>query len=102
MKHPETRTDVKTRPRLDEIDVTRLRLIAAGVTNEEIARRTNIPVSTTGRHLTALFTKIGAKDRTHATVIALTSKLIKPTDVPLPTWVLIEMTATREVIPDGG
>lgn len=102
MKHPVTRNDVASRPKLDEDDVTALREIANGATNLGIARALGVSTATTGRRLTALFEKMGAKDRTHATVLALVTGVIKPEDVTLPTWVQVERFATREPIPDGG
>lgn len=102
MRHPTTRTDVKTRPKLSELDVERLRLIARGYTNEAIARVTNTPTSTTGRHLTALFEKIGARDRTEAAAFALVAEVIKVTDLNLPTWIQVELHARREAITSGG
>lgn len=101
MKHPITRADVATRPQLDEDDVTALREIANGATNLGIARALKVSTATTGRRLTALFEKLGAKDRTHATVIALVTGVITAADVSLPTWVQVELAATREPIPDG-
>lgn len=102
MKHPTTRTDVQNRPKLEEHDVDALKLIANGATNLGIARALKVSTATTGRRLTALFEKMGAKDRTHATVIALVTGVIKPDDVNLPTWVQVERHATREPVPDGG
>lgn len=102
MKHPITRADVATRPQLDEDDVTALREIANGSTNLAIARALKVSTASTGRRLTALFEKLGAKDRTHATVIALVTGVITAADVSLPTWVQVELAATREPIPDGG
>lgn len=102
MKHPTARADVATRPQLDEDDVAALKLIANGATNLGIARALKVSTATTGRRLTALFEKLGAKDRTHATVIALVTGVITTTDVNLPTWVQVELNATRVAIADGG
>lgn len=102
MKHPTERTDVTSRPRLTATDLTMLRLIANGATNQAIAHALGVSTSTTGRRLTALFEKLGAKDRTHATVVAMATELIKLREVKLPTWVHLELSATREPVPDGG
>jgi Response regulator containing a CheY-like receiver domain and an HTH DNA-binding domain len=102
VRHPVTRTDVTTRPKLDEVDEKILKLIAAGATNQGIARALGVSTATTGRRLTTLFEKLGAKDRTHATVIGLAAKIFTVTDVQLPTWVQVEMYAVREAIPHGG
>jgi len=96
VRHPTERVDVMSRPRLDETDVKTLKLIAGGATNQAIARANGVSTATTGRRLTALFEKMGAKDRTHATVIAVAAKVISVTDVAMPTWVTVELTATRE------
>lgn len=86
MKHPTERDDVEIQPEFTETDVMVLRLIANGATNQVIADSLDVSTSTTGRQLTALFGKIGAKDRTHATAIALISRIIEISDVSLPTW----------------
>ena len=98
MRHPTSRDDVATRPKLDERDVARLKLIASGATNERIAEVTGVPTSTTGRHLSVLFEKLGARDRTHAVVIALGAKLFTFDDLALPTWVTVERHAVAEAL----
>lgn len=102
MRHPIARADVQTRPSLTERDVETLRLIAGGATNQAVARHFDVSTATTGRRLTELFERLGARDRTHAAVIALVTNVIGTTNVQLPTWVQVELAATREVIPDGG
>jgi DNA-binding CsgD family transcriptional regulator len=96
VKHPVERADVKSRPKLDELDVKTLRLIAGGATNQAIAQENGVSTATTGRRLTALFEKMGAKDRTHATMIAVAARVIQVSDVALPTWVKVEMNALVE------
>lgn len=102
MRHPTTRADVQTRPSLTERDVETLRLIAGGATNQAVARHFDVSTATTGRRLTELFERLGARDRTHAAVIALVTNVVGTTNVQLPTWVQVELTATREPLPDGG
>lgn len=102
MRHPIARADVQTRPSLTERDVETLRLIAGGATNQAVARHFDVSTATTGRRLTELFERLGARDRTHAAVIALVTNVVGTTNVQLPTWVQVELAATSEVIPDGG
>lgn len=102
MKHPITRADVATYPNLDEDDVAALKLIANGATNLGVSHALGVSTATVGRRLTALFEKLGAKDRTHATVIAMATGVVKTSDVTLPTWVQVELAAIRKPIPDGG
>lgn len=102
MKHPSTRADVFNRPKLDDDDVEVLKLVANGATNLSIAHALRVSTASTGRRLTALFEKLGARDRTHATVIALAAGIIHPTDTELPTWVRNDMMNVIEVENHGG
>jgi Response regulator containing a CheY-like receiver domain and an HTH DNA-binding domain len=102
MRHPITRADVQARPSLTERDVETLRLIAGGATNQAVARHFDVSTATTGRRLTELFERLGARDRTHAAVIALVTNVVGTTNVQLPTWVQVELNATREPLRDGG
>jgi DNA-binding CsgD family transcriptional regulator/tetratricopeptide (TPR) repeat protein len=56
-----------------EVEV--LRLIAAGLTNSEIAARLVVSVRTVGRHVTNIYTKIGARNRAEATAYAVRGDL---------------------------
>jgi len=47
-----------------------LRLIAAGRTNTEIAEELTLSVRTVARHITNLYTKIGARNKAEATAYA--------------------------------
>jgi Response regulator containing a CheY-like receiver domain and an HTH DNA-binding domain len=102
MRHPITRADVQARPSLTERDVETLRLIAGGATNQAVARHFDVSTATIGRRLTELFERLGARDRTHAAVIALVTNVVGTTNVQLPTWVQVELNATREPLRDGG
>ncbi len=48
-----------------------LRLIAAGRTSGEISRELSLSVRTVGRHITNIYTKIGARTRAEATAYAI-------------------------------
>ncbi len=56
-----------------ELDV--LRLIAAGRSNREIAAALDISVRTVNRHITNLYTKVGARGKADATAYALRHRL---------------------------
>ena len=55
-----------------------LRLIAAGLTNNEIASELYLSVKTVSRHLSNIFTKIGVTSRAGATAFAFEHELIDP------------------------
>ncbi len=50
-----------------EVDI--LRLVAAGLSNKEIARQCFISVATVKRHASNIFAKLGASNRTHAAAL---------------------------------
>lgn len=94
MKRPTSRRDVERRPTLSDTEIHTLKLIAGGATNAAISADLGVPSSTNGRKLTALFTKLGAVDRTNAALIALAVGVINVDDFHVPTWVTMEMRAT--------
>ncbi|ATB41962.1 DNA-binding response regulator [Cystobacter fuscus] len=57
-----------------ECDV--LRLVASGSANKEVAARMGISEETVKTHMKNVLTKLGAKDRTHAVVVALKRGII--------------------------
>jgi ATP/maltotriose-dependent transcriptional regulator MalT len=59
-----------------EVEV--LRLIAAGMSNGEIADALYLSVKTVSRHLSNIFTKIGASSRAGATAFAFEHELVEP------------------------
>lgn len=65
-------------PALSEQDSELLRLIARGRTNSEIAQDLGLTPATVKTYVSRLFTKIGARDRTHAVVLAYESGLVRP------------------------
>jgi DNA-binding CsgD family transcriptional regulator len=51
-----------------ELDV--LRLMASGATNQEIGQVLGISHETTRKHVTRIIDKLGARNRTHASIIS--------------------------------
>lgn len=63
-----------------------LTLAAQGYTTEQIAYRLNISVSTVNGHFQGVYAALGARDRTHAVVLAIRCGYIDPGQVePAPT-----------------
>ncbi|MBP2322191.1 DNA-binding NarL/FixJ family response regulator [Kibdelosporangium banguiense] len=65
-------------PDLSEQDSQILQLIAKGHTNSEIATDLRLTPATVKTYVSRLFTKIGARDRTQAVVLAYESGLVRP------------------------
>lgn len=63
---------------LTDREVEVLRLIAAGMTNNEIASELFLSVKTVSRHLSNIFTKIGVSSRSAATAYAFEQGLVEP------------------------
>jgi ATP/maltotriose-dependent transcriptional regulator MalT len=63
---------------LTEREVEVLRLIAAGMTNNEIATSLFLSAKTVSRHLSNIFTKIGVTSRAAATAYAFEPALVAP------------------------
>lgn len=63
-----------------ELDV--LRLLARGMTNQEIAAGLGIGAGTVKAHVQRIIAKLGAADRTQAAVRAVQLGLIAPSDMP--------------------
>jgi ATP/maltotriose-dependent transcriptional regulator MalT len=61
---------------LTEREVEVLRLIAAGLTNNDIASELYLSVKTVSRHLSNIFTKIGVTSRAGATAFAFERQLV--------------------------
>jgi DNA-binding NarL/FixJ family response regulator len=68
-----------------------LRLVASGLTNEEIARRLYLAKSTVAGHLTAVFRRLGVRSRSEAVTMILTG------DESLRASILAAGDAEREV-----
>ncbi|MCS7050514.1 MAG: response regulator transcription factor, partial [Thermomicrobium sp.] len=66
-----------------ERELTMLRLLAQGYSNRQIADTLNLAESTVKNNLSALFQKLGVRDRTQAVIYAISHGLVpRPTDVP--------------------
>jgi DNA-binding NarL/FixJ family response regulator len=61
---------------LTEREVEVLRLIAGGLTNNEIASELFLSAKTVSRHLSNIFTKIGVSSRAGATAFAFEHQLV--------------------------
>jgi DNA-binding NarL/FixJ family response regulator len=61
---------------LNQRDLTLLRLLAAGYNNRQIANELNLAESTVKNSLSALFQKIGVRDRTQAVLYAFAEGLV--------------------------
>jgi DNA-binding NarL/FixJ family response regulator len=70
---PDARLDVLTN-REREV----MRLVAGGLTNDEIAQRLVLSRSTAKTHVSRIMTKLGARDRSQVVVIAYESGLVSP------------------------
>ena len=64
-------------PELTERQLDILHSITRGLSNAEIARQFDIAEITVKNHLTAIFSKLGAANRTEAVTIALRKQLLK-------------------------
>ena len=55
-----------------------LTAVGSGLTNTEISAQLFLAESTVKNHVSRIFTKIGARDRVHATIVAFRAGLVRP------------------------
>ena len=59
-----------------------LRLVARGLSHQQIAERLVIARKTASNHVEHIYTKIGVQNRAMASVFAMRHGLLDPTDTP--------------------
>jgi DNA-binding NarL/FixJ family response regulator len=64
------------RPELTQRELEILRCVFEGLTNKEIAHQLSVAENTVKNHINNLMSKLGARDRTHATHLALLRGLL--------------------------
>ena len=75
---PRARTAAYTGPQLTPREQEVLEAVARGASNAEIAAQFVVGVETVRTHVAAVLRKLGARDRTQATVIAYRTGLVAP------------------------
>ena len=73
-----TRADLASRARLTSREEEVLHLVAAGLSNPEIAKELFLGVETVKTHVGNILAKLGARDRTHAVIAAYESGFVTP------------------------
>jgi NarL family two-component system response regulator LiaR len=70
VRHLSARTVVEPDPPLTEREIEVLRLVAQGMTNEQVAHKLNLSKRTVEAHLTHIYTKLNVFSRTEAALLA--------------------------------
>lgn len=73
-----TRRPTRTLPSLSDREAEVLRLLARGLSNAEIAGELYLGHETVKTHVRSLLTKLGARDRTQAVIVAFESGFAQP------------------------
>ncbi|MDJ1133093.1 response regulator transcription factor [Streptomyces iconiensis] len=76
--HARDRRAARLTERLTERETAVLRLMAEGLTNAEIAARASVAPATAKTHVAAVLTKLGARDRTQAVIMAYEHGFVTP------------------------
>ncbi len=74
----------KKKPGFTERQMDVLKLMVLGKSNKDISEKLCICNSTVKAHLTGIFEKLGVKNRTEATRIAILKRIIPPQDSEQP------------------
>jgi DNA-binding NarL/FixJ family response regulator len=85
LSEPEPSPDTPAPPRLDVLtDRERevLGLVAAGLSNDEIAERLYVSPLTSKTHVNRAMTKLGVRDRAQLVIIAYETGLVRPGETP--------------------
>jgi DNA-binding NarL/FixJ family response regulator len=82
---------------LTEREIQLLRLVAAGLSNKEVAEALRLAESTVKNRLSLLFEKLGVKDRTQAAIYALTHGLLPESDTEYLPGLVDTTVATDQV-----
>ncbi len=77
-RHARSRRAEALSARLTTREADVLRLMAEGLTNAEIAARTGVGTATAKTHVAAVLTKLGARDRTQAVIMAYEHGFVTP------------------------